>query len=294
MHDATNGPAARERCFSLSLDNPRATFAVFWGITFMLMLICTWPAIGLDFAHHDDCRFWEYNRRHVVQHFEFGACLALGRPIFGLLLGAWGLLIDNVHDLSRIRFFSLIVISLCASLWAWYLFRRGLNRFVALVIGFVTFALPGSLLTIIWVVGSPIAVGLLLAIVAGFLADRVSCEKISQWSSRPNLWYGTSSCLVLGMALLTYQPSAMFFLLFAAADLLFASSAESSHLQRKALEKCSIFALTATTYFLMQKWLFLPIVMDIDSRARVFLETTVAHKFSLTWDVYPKLELLIT
>jgi hypothetical protein len=44
----------------------------------------------------------------------------------------------------------------------------------------------------------------------------------------------------------------------------------------------------------MQKWLFLPIVMDIDSRARVFLETTVAHKFSLTWDVYPKLELLIT
>jgi hypothetical protein len=138
-----------------------------------------------------------------------------GRPVYGAVLVASLVGVDDVSDLERLRFISVALLSATALALFAFLRRFGWADREAAVVGLGIALLPGAQVIVGWAIAWPIALGLLAAVLGFWLVEahlpKRGVRRVAGIAAGTLLYF---------IAGLTYQTSALFAIVPLAALLL--------------------------------------------------------------------------
>lgn len=187
-----------------------------------LPVLLYWPALWMRYGFRDD---YSTLREAVEEPGKlFGFTSSAGRPVYGLFLEPSFRLLDGIDDLAWWRLASALWIGCAAVLLGWILRRRlGWGAFEAWCTAALITLLPPAQILIGWAICWPhnmaVAVGLLAFAVNDWgLARNGAARRIAACS------FGTA---LLITAILSYQPSGLFYVVPVAAGVLSLSGVRS-------------------------------------------------------------------
>lgn len=190
-----------------------------------LLLISYLPALTHQYVYHDATVFF-YRPSHMLYNHQFhGMNFFDGRLLGAYVLTFWGWLIDSVSDLKFVRFFNILIISICAYILHYQL-KRHVARATAFGITIAMFTLPPFQTICSMSSMSALPASLLLATVAAAIIDSAPAQNrllLRLFHVRTLL-----SSLTLLCAFMTYQATGTFFWVFAASVYIFSSSEDPS------------------------------------------------------------------
>jgi hypothetical protein len=179
----------------------------------LLPVLVYWSTIEHEYGFRDDYAHLREVREQPGWLTELTT--ANGRPIYGVVLEASLAGVDEVADLSALRFLGALLIGAVGILVWRQLRRAGWSEAHAAALGAAVILLPGSQVVVGWAIAWPIALGLVAALAAFALVERgFGMRGLARAVS---LAAGIALYAVAG---LTYQTSALFALVPLAATLL--------------------------------------------------------------------------
>jgi len=191
-------------------------------ITFSLIYL---PAWQIEYAHHDGYRFLEGIAGQYPVHSLAPINIPIGRFMAVILATGLGWLVHSIHDLSLIRFISILELGLCASVCMICWRRFFANTLQTILCCIAVFTLPPF--------QSMVAcAGLSFHLTAAVLASCAAAISYRKPPGSPFWHYRTLlAAAVLFLAIATHQAIAMFYWAVAAGCLI--SSAMESFKKMK-------------------------------------------------------------
>ncbi len=178
-------------------------FIVFFSILLLLGLVYA-PVFLVPFAHYDDYGYFAWD----AQHPHFRESVDRGRYLMGPISSRYDLLVEKVEDLRKLRFLSLIYLSITAFvcyLWVRNYFHSWLSAFLFIV---CIFTLPPF--QIVMALGTGV-----LEMTAVFLsAAAASLLRLSELSKSGGFLKAVcvaGAIFLFVSSLMIYQPAAMFY-----------------------------------------------------------------------------------
>jgi hypothetical protein len=181
----------------------------------LIVLVVFLPAIVVPYAFADDYPLlaWAHGFYNGDPTWRYWA--AQGRPLAGLAHMAGFRLIDSIASLRFIRLASLIGIGLLAVFLQWRFVSTGMKRWAAAALVLVIVTLPAFQVYAAWAAAFTEPYAALL----GAAASAVTIGALGLERRHAAVRLGCAFLLLLA-ALLTYQPTAMFFWVVAAVPML--------------------------------------------------------------------------
>lgn len=188
------------------------------ALLFVLVLAAVyWPTVFHEYGFRDDYAHLRESREVPGHLMRFTA--SYGRPAYGpLLVASVGGLHGEVTNLQWLRFGSVVLLALIGLVLMQLLQRQGWSTFESAAAGLAIGLLPAAQITVGWAIAWPLAFAVLLAL-CGFAATDAALARVC--GRRLGVWaLGFGAYVVAG---LTYQPSALFFVVPLAAAMLMRS-----------------------------------------------------------------------
>lgn len=186
----------------------------------VFLLTCFFPVLSHNFSHHDDWYTFAYDQAlgqrkaaHFGEHPVFEIAHQIARPGSARIFSLWSMLTEHISDLRFVRAGSIVLISAVVVLLTHRLRMAGLSLLHAFPVALGVFLLPGAVVYVSIATCFGYCLALLLAAVAGFLADGFLYQPVSlSWKlAYLQSLLGTTALVFLSLAI--YPPAAMFFLL---------------------------------------------------------------------------------
>jgi hypothetical protein len=199
-----------------SLHRSLLNLAFFFFATLVLLYFCFYPAIWTGFAHHDDLGIFGPDWTQNLIYHE----TALGRAFFAIFDDLFAFpFVHSLSDVSYVRVIIVVLLSVSASIFAYHLYRIGLDRFLSFALSSLVFLLPGTQQRVFHAIALAPVIAILFAISAGIVFSNLPLSP-KYWKRRA--WTGFILLLMLlTVSAYTYIPSTMFFLVVSAGDFLF-------------------------------------------------------------------------
>jgi hypothetical protein len=214
-------------------DTKTATFCKFFLFLIILSLVF-FPGISEYYIFADDTTVWRWPNKEWSAHPGYGFAALSGRPISRIHLSMLSL-IDNVSDANFVRFLAIILIAIIAvSMDVWFRMICGVSRNISFLLSLSIVTLPPFQIYVHWMGTYCMALAILLSMFSAILllkpksSDPDKLEFRTIYSS--NIDQGKSRyyqllkrieekiplTIILSFtlwicSLLTYQPSATFF-----------------------------------------------------------------------------------
>ena len=269
-----------------------------WRIVFFITLLffTYFPVFIIEFGIHNDYSAWDYDNSNCCLGYpESTHLLAVGRPLGALLLNIQFLFFDSVSDFAPARFLSFGFILASAGLMHYYLTKRLLlAQGWALALVFCIFTLPSSQLYIIWVTNFiPGSFNVFLACLSYLIMDTVWRNRSLPQKTVANIVGIITASLIFTISLFIYPPTALFFLVFTFANVLFSKiSLWATTRLRVAIDVlfCSFYM---AVYFILIRFVYFPLLSYYDSDFGAYLASiNKSYEFSITSDFSSKIQLL--
>lgn len=189
---------------SPKLEKPKPANLLPFALVSLLVLMVYWSTLTAEPFLYSDDYTWLSEPVPMV-----GMFVAIGRPLTGLFLAAGHELYAITGSLALLRLPGVVGLIALALLTLHWLLRHGVPKWHATSLAVLLTVLPSSLLSGVWfnTATSPWA-----ACFAGLAAMSASQVCKWNWTSLAN---AICSCWLLQLALMTYQPAAMYFWVFA-------------------------------------------------------------------------------
>ena len=237
-------------------DQILRTFVIIFLILLACLTLIYSPALTIGFAPNDDYYYFTYDTRSSFsQHPQYIFFNLVGRELYNVIGLPMAFLIRGMDDFASIRIITLILLAASCALLATYLVHIGATRITALISGLLIAILPGFQAGILWVTMAPFFVGLLLAIIAGLLVQKINLNY--GLASKFNIAKILLSSLFLICSLFIYQPWAMMFFLPFVGFLLFEKNKTVRLSLNLAKINFVIFSLACISYYLLHKFILL-------------------------------------
>jgi hypothetical protein len=240
---------------------PHISFARAVAVLLPLAIVLVFlPVLTVPYGLTDDYRFLALSENlglSVPPHAKGAvhATAAEGRPVHGLLVKAAFSAAETIDNLRFVRIITVAGIAVLALLLNWALVRSGVGRVPAALIALLVCTLPSFQVFAAWTVSLPMPWTALLGGCASLLtAAAVDAPR----HLKLDRFVGATALLVV--ALMTYQPTAMFFWVFLAVVLV-GTVADSDRGWRLARAHFAVAAAAAAIAYLGYKvcvWLVGP------------------------------------
>jgi len=256
-------------------------------ILLLALAVCL-PAIVLEYGMHDDYRYFGGQKKVNLWslHPDMRSGVVMGRPIAMFLIGGQSLLCNEIRDLVYWRFIQFGLVAACGILIYRYLSRRLLvPRFFSAVVALAVFTVPAGQLTVIWSVWSIFATPAVLLSLLGYVAFDRAYRRFG--ASRQWKKYALAlipAWLLLLAALYDYPATATFFLVLAAAELLFRPMAQWKETRLKMLHAVVLMCGSMGLFLLSYKFIYLPAVLAGSNRLRMTYAALDYHRISVGFD----------
>lgn len=240
-------------------DQSIRTFFIFFLILLACLTLIYSPALTIGFAQNDDYYYFAYDARSTFTHHpQYIFFNLIGRELYNVIGFPMAFLIKGMDDFASIRIITLILLAASCALLATYLVHIGASRVIALPSALLIAMLPGFQAGILWVTMAPFFVGLLLAIIAGLLLQKINLN--SGLASKFDIVKILLSYFLLTCSLFIYQPWAMMFFLPLVGFLLFKKDKTVRLSLHLSAINFVIFSLACISYYSLHKFLLLKLM----------------------------------
>ncbi len=214
-------------------DSKTATFCKFFLFLLILSVVFL-PGLTSHYIFGDDTTAWRWPNKEWTAHPGYGFAARAGRPFSRIHLSILSL-IDNVRDANYVRFLTIILIAIIAvSMDVWFRMVCGASRNISFLLSLSIVTLPPFQIYVHWMSTYCMALAILLSMFSAILLLKPSRSdpdklefrtiypsKTEQGKSRyfnfiQRIEEKIPLTIILSFALwicslLTYQPSATFF-----------------------------------------------------------------------------------
>jgi hypothetical protein len=187
---------------------------------FLLVLVFAFSPVFATYAHHDDFVF--LMPQPYGKYFQHELMWALGRIVGDWIVYVFHFLTHVRSDFTLVRCLSILFLSISAALFYQSIRSYFSRRIDAFLFVCIAFTLPPFQAIVQWGCAMYETVGLVFALAAGHCALKGFAER--------RYW---PSFIFLMLALLTYQPAAMFYWVIVAVMLLLDRRREAGELWRQ-------------------------------------------------------------
>ncbi len=255
--------------------NSSATFLAYWLLFAVTFFVMYYPLLVFQFLTGDDFNYYfHWNHPAVMEkypgYFVLGTdhwltdCITLlGRPFANCFHCLAARLMRDLSHYTLMRSVPVALASLLASLFALRLTHRfKMKKELAFLTSFLIFTLPGMMFYVVYYSFSlSWMASLFLTMASVELIEKVSVKEglVQSMSDLRSLFLALSSGLLLIIALLVYQPTAVFFVVCTALWLLFTPASDWILARRSLLRNFFLFIMTIVTYFILFKCVLLPL-----------------------------------
>ncbi|MBM3282678.1 hypothetical protein FJY90_00355 [Candidatus Gottesmanbacteria bacterium] len=169
------------------------------------------PVIQGHYMYHDDYYRFAMDKWKLWTHPQFiGYVKEYGRPLGIIVKGAYFSLIDNVNEANYVRFINLLMTSILAFLIYLWLKKINMKDTIAGLFSIMVITLPPFQTPAAMIANHHHIISAILSSIAFILAFRYANREHINIDLR-FIKYSISIVLLLLLALLTYQPAAMFY-----------------------------------------------------------------------------------
>ncbi len=202
-------------------DRPRALLGLKpWMLTLALLLVplvTYWPATFHDYGLRDD--YSNLREAHEEPGKVLAFCASHARPLYGWLLQTSFGATTSVQNLEWLRLAASLLLGAISLAMLRTLRTFGWSFNTSLCLALWIALLPAAQVIAAWAVGWPYALTALLSI-AGFFATDAALASLREGRTRPALRRGLLGLVIMVACALSYQPSAMFYVVPLAAALI--------------------------------------------------------------------------
>jgi hypothetical protein len=182
-----------------------------WLVTaflFFLPVVTYWPATFHEYGLRDDYSNLRESHEEIGKVVQF--CASHARPIYGWLLQSTYGQTTSVHNLEWMRLFASFLLGALSLVMYRGLRARGWSSNSSLCVAVLVSLVPASQVIAGWAVGWPYAATALLAVAAFFTVEgALSVRPAASTARVVGQWTLGASLMVV--CALTYQPSALFY-----------------------------------------------------------------------------------
>ncbi len=187
------------------------------GFLFLLPVVAYWPATFHDYGLRDDYSNLRESHEELGKVLQF--CASHARPIYGWLLQASYGATMSVHALEWLRLLASVLLGSLSLVMFRGLRAVGWSSNASLCVAVLISLVPASQVIAGWAVGWPYAATALVAMAACFSVESALVNRTAAAGGRrAGQWALATSLMV--MSALTYQPSALFYVVPVAAVLI--------------------------------------------------------------------------
>jgi hypothetical protein len=220
----------------------------------IVLLLVYFPAFAFDFGIHNDYFAWTYPHTLTNPFPETAHLVIIGRPVGALLLNVHFFFINSITDLavSRAISFTVNLISACI-LYRYLTTRLSLDGYWSLSISIGLILLPAVQLYILWATNFvPGTLNILISFWLYRYLDRVHNLSLK---SLPNL---LTALIIFLLGCLIYPPTALAFLIFPLARILFTSPADWPRTRKRVVRDIVFSLIGMLVFYLLIKTVYFP------------------------------------
>lgn len=268
--------------------------AITCALTVLLFVVFS-PLLMSKFIYSDDIQLWTYLHGQGAYPQKW-LILSAGRLVYYYFFELLARAVETVSDVSILRVWGLVGISLCASGFYVWIVRTGASRVVAFFASAVVFVQPAIGLYISWVVGLPMVLALMLSTLAAFSAQ-IGIEAYVRRGEgvRPVIVGGLVTVSLLVVALFAYQVTPLFFAVMILSLVLFDPRHWAS-MRREVYLYLALLFVSMCVYFLLHKFCVMPLLLKRHPEIADFVTRFPKWNVSLISpsDILPRLNIIAT
>ena len=270
-------------------------FCLFFFPSIIYLYFVYSPVIYLPYAHIDDYYYWVHK---ITWHnlFARGFAEISGRHLYNFI--HYAIAVNLIHDicsLGIVRILGLIFISISVTIFAIWLCHLVRDKKVVFFLSLSIFMLPGMNFFIFMGVCVPYIVGIIFSLISALLIDKVDPKMLSplrpSWTKNiKHLILVVLSLILFISSLYTYQIFAMFYLVPGVCVMVFKKIEDWPTTRLKLILNLIVFGIGCTIYYVVQKFILLPIALLNNPGIAKSFASEISHRF----DLVPDLTTLLT
>lgn len=259
-------------------------------IIWLILAAVYFPAFTGYFVVHDDYAVWAPERDKPLQ---IVAMKGIGRPVAGYLLRELRTLVGSVSDANIVRFITVAILSIVATLLYLWMTKNSIKRVNALLLTVVIFTLPAFQVQVVWLTAAPGTYAALAAAISGLFGANL---RGGGWIRKIIFVFFS---IVAGLvSLATHQTAAMFYWVVGAVMLVSIDVRFWRQRLRSILYFFAVSFVTIGVYFAAasllidqpEGWAATPyswaVTADFAGKASWFLRSPLLDAVNL-WNIFP-------